>query len=566
MASLGEIRAKYPEYGYLSDNELADALHKKFYSDMPRDAFDKRLGLVKEPPRMSASEAAVDVAKSAGVGLAQGAIGLATLPGNVEALARAGINAGAGLVGVKPPVDADTFLTNYNDAKGRVEKYTGEFYKPKTTIGEYARTAGEFAPLAIGGGAGLAAKAPRVLVPAVASETAGQMTEGTSLEPWARAGAALAATRAPNVGARMVTPSPADPARAAAIQTLEREGVGALTAGQRTGSNRVRWIEDATAMVPGGGGRATAMQTQAAEQFTRAALRRAGINADRATTRVMDQAFDAIGREYNRFAIGNNLTPNPMVAARIQRHADRYESLTPNGMQVGLVRSVSDDIANRIATNGMSGQEYLAARSNISRAARELKSNPQASRALNELVETLDAHLVRSAPQGMRQRLANEIRDRNTRYRNLLAIEDAASAAGEGATSGLISPALLRTAVKKQNKREYVRGRHPMADLARSGSQVLTPLKSSGTAERSYAQGVVSAPGAVIGGVGGGSIEGALIGGAAPWLARAATARGLMSRPIQNYLANQSIPRRIDPQNALRVLPYTPFQLEREDQ
>lgn len=566
MASLGEIRAKYPEYGYLSDNELADALHKKFYSDMPRDAFDKRLGLVKEQPRMSASEAAVDVAKSAGVGLAQGAIGLATLPGNVEALARAGINAGAGLVGVKPPVDADTFLTNYNDAKGRVEKYTGEFYKPKTTMGEYARTIGEFAPLAIGGGAGLAAKAPRVLVPAVASETAGQMTEGTSLEPWARAGAALAATRAPNVGARMVTPSPADPARAAAIQTLEREGVGALTAGQRTGSNRVRWIEDATAMVPGGGGRATAMQTQAAEQFTRAALRRAGVNADRATPQVMDQAFDAIGREYNRFARGNHLSPNAMVAARIARHADRYESLTPNGMQVGLVRSVSDDIANRIATNGMSGQEYLAARSNISRAARELKSNPQASRALNELVETLDAHLVRSAPQGMRQRLADEIRDRNTRYRNLLAIEDAASAAGEGATSGLISPALLRTAVKKQNKREYVRGRHPMADLARSGSQVLTPLRSSGTAERSYAQGVVSAPGAVIGGVGGGSIEGALIGGAAPWLARAATARGLMSRPVQNYLANQSIPRRIDPQNALRVLPYTPFQLEREDQ
>lgn len=50
MAGLSDIRSKYPEYNYLSDNELADAMHRKFYSDMPREEFDRRVGLPKPNP------------------------------------------------------------------------------------------------------------------------------------------------------------------------------------------------------------------------------------------------------------------------------------------------------------------------------------------------------------------------------------------------------------------------------------------------------------------------------------------------------------------------------------
>lgn len=45
MSSLQEIRSKYPEYGFMSDDELAGAIHKKFYADVPRDEFDRRVGL-----------------------------------------------------------------------------------------------------------------------------------------------------------------------------------------------------------------------------------------------------------------------------------------------------------------------------------------------------------------------------------------------------------------------------------------------------------------------------------------------------------------------------------------
>lgn len=43
-STLTDFRAKYPQYGDLDDNALADAIYQKFYSDMPRAEFDAKLG------------------------------------------------------------------------------------------------------------------------------------------------------------------------------------------------------------------------------------------------------------------------------------------------------------------------------------------------------------------------------------------------------------------------------------------------------------------------------------------------------------------------------------------
>ena len=45
MASIAEIRQQYPQYNDLKDNQIADALHRKFYADMPRAEFDAKIGL-----------------------------------------------------------------------------------------------------------------------------------------------------------------------------------------------------------------------------------------------------------------------------------------------------------------------------------------------------------------------------------------------------------------------------------------------------------------------------------------------------------------------------------------
>lgn len=74
-------------------------------------------------------------------------------------------------------------------------------YQPQTRAGKYSRTVAAFAPAALGPG-GPVRRVANVVVPSVASEAAGQATEGTPLEPYARLGGALAGGLAVNMAGR----------------------------------------------------------------------------------------------------------------------------------------------------------------------------------------------------------------------------------------------------------------------------------------------------------------------------------------------------------------------------
>jgi len=49
MPTIKDIRAQYPQYDDLSDEQLADAMHRKFYSDIPQDEFNARIGMQPKP-------------------------------------------------------------------------------------------------------------------------------------------------------------------------------------------------------------------------------------------------------------------------------------------------------------------------------------------------------------------------------------------------------------------------------------------------------------------------------------------------------------------------------------
>lgn len=53
MATLAEIRQQYPQYSDLDDGALAERLHQRFYSDIPRQEFDQRVGFSPENARDS---------------------------------------------------------------------------------------------------------------------------------------------------------------------------------------------------------------------------------------------------------------------------------------------------------------------------------------------------------------------------------------------------------------------------------------------------------------------------------------------------------------------------------
>jgi hypothetical protein len=169
---------------------------------------------------------ALDVVKAAPIGLAKGAIALPGLPGDLQSMGNALVDRvmlGAGhkvmdWTGLGPQADtpqraefdkifqaigSSSNIPTSADIQGGVEKATGPFYKPRTTAGKYVETIGEFAPSALVGGGGALARAANVVVPAVASETAGQFSAGSKYEPLMRflggifgnAGTAVASAR-----------------------------------------------------------------------------------------------------------------------------------------------------------------------------------------------------------------------------------------------------------------------------------------------------------------------------------------------------------------------------------
>lgn len=50
MATIAEVRQKYPEYSDLSDEQLGKLLHQKFYSDIPYEDFAAKAGIAQAPP------------------------------------------------------------------------------------------------------------------------------------------------------------------------------------------------------------------------------------------------------------------------------------------------------------------------------------------------------------------------------------------------------------------------------------------------------------------------------------------------------------------------------------
>ena len=172
----------------------------------------------------SMGDYAKDIGMSTGVGIGEGVLGLAAIPGTIVGAADAGVNALAkNTLGrlenrykngswdvpkdwderranlqknvdasgpFKLPAVQDTI--SYDKIKKGVEGVTGEFYDPKTIYGNYARSIGQALPGSVMAPGNMALNALRYgVLPGAASETAGQATKGTAAEPWARAAAGV---------------------------------------------------------------------------------------------------------------------------------------------------------------------------------------------------------------------------------------------------------------------------------------------------------------------------------------------------------------------------------------
>ncbi|QND42952.1 hypothetical protein HB770_20815 [Rhizobium leguminosarum bv. viciae] len=156
-----------------------------------------------QTPKAIEQSTGMDMLKSAGSGVVQGALDLAGLPGTIQNAFDSSFSKVTGDVaslwgGKGVPAPPPSPLSG-EGLRGLMSSATGGAteYKPETRAGRYAQTAGAFVPgaVALGGSGGMVGNALKYgVVPGVTSEAAGQAAEAYApkLEPYARIAGALA--------------------------------------------------------------------------------------------------------------------------------------------------------------------------------------------------------------------------------------------------------------------------------------------------------------------------------------------------------------------------------------
>jgi hypothetical protein len=441
-----------------------------------------------------------------------------------------------------------------------VEKnITGPMHEPESIPGRYgAAVAGAVAnPLSYIGPGGVVAKGISAAGSGAGGEAAGQLTQGSPWEGAARLVGALAGGAA---APRAVTPFPMSPERQAIVDALAREGVTGMSAGTSTGHTGLKYAEDVLSTYPFGGGGLERSQREALGQYTRAALRRVGENADRATPEVVDRAFNRIGGDFDRLTANNTMQLDQPVQNDMLNSVINYHDNTAPLLRSPLPENVMNDVASWAGSQGgqLTGRQYQNLRSRLGAASRGA-ADPQLSHALSDMTESLDNAMERSIA-ATNPADSGAFGEARRQYRNMLTIERAATAGGERAAEGFITPAQLRTAVKAmEGTRAYARGQGDFSELAHSGNAGLLPLPNSGTAQRNAIVQAIEHFG-LAGLFGGGAeysggIPSALGVGAAGIAGPAATGRALMSPPAQAYMRNQILPDQVSLYgNAIRAL------------
>jgi len=483
-----------------------------------------------------------DVAKSFGSGLLRGGAALVDLPGQAMNAAGGVVQSGLEMVGFSPEVAASArrsygmmpMGTGTTAAQGMAVASGGASeYQPKTTAGEYASTVGEFLPGAALGGGGIGGVIKYGVAPALASEAAGQATKGTKAEPYARLAAAIATPLGINAlnkaGRAIVSPNGGvDPERLKMAQVLDDFGVP-MTAGQRTGSVGLRKAE-------GGTSRGQAVMDEQADAFTAAALKVVGTDATRATPEALEATAQRIGKDFDAVMAGVDVTPDAAVLGDLATALATYRSLAPKNTNVPLLGNINREMVQAFRSGNPIPAGTLGTwRSSLSK----LTANPDTA-TRDAAVAALDAidNAMNTALVGLgRADDVAKLATARSQWRNFLAIQKAASRAGENMALGIISPSSLRNELTNQGRAAMARGRRgDLGALARAGEAVIKPLPAVS------AGGVRNIPGmsAMLGGAGGAAVGGP-VGAIAGMLAPAAINAARMTRPMQNYLSNQLV-------------------------
>lgn len=366
-------------------------------------------------------------------------------------------------------------------------------YEPQTMAGKIIGTSAEFAPTALAfGPAGVLRKlAYGAVAPAVGSEVAGAMTEGEPIEPYARFAGSLVAPLTLGVGESalrsLISPTGgANPEILASARLLSDKYGVQPTAGMATGDRTLLAREGATRA-------GERMQNEVFDQWTEVVLRQAGIPAKSATPQVINDALVAAGNKLDDLAARTQIFIDQQFVDDLKVLVDDF---VLNGGTGGRPQKVLEqilDIARNPRTSTLSqgssgyailsGDAYQQIASSLS--AGSSAAGNEAMREFSRNARQLLNNAIGGSIPANQTNLANAWAAANREYANIVPVAEASIRA----KGGQLTPSMLRDALMLQSRRNLIRGRGDLAELANAGYDVLQRTASSGTSERLIAAG-----------------------------------------------------------------------------
>lgn len=495
------VRQKYPQYGDLSDEQLAKALHGKFYSDMPYEEFSSKIGMT---PAKTETRSTVDMVVN------MLATPLRELPGikrGVEDIVDAGaqmlVNAlPEQLVGAANRALGSRLAptaAQFNQQQAQEERDYQARRIPANTEVDVGRLAGNMAgiaPLAAlmpGPGASLLSTGLRSAATGGVTGSMQPVTDDNrgfwdQKQEQAGVGALTGGIAGPALQAASRVVSPRVDA---AVKYLRDRGVTPRP-GQLMGP-RAAAFEDKAMSAPILGDAIASSQRRAVESFNRAAY-------NEVLKPLGTKYTGPIGRE-GIASIQNTLSnayDDVLLSPKTQFRADKQfmnEFKKISGMAKELppdkfmqFKSVMDSkVMSRIKGGGMDGRSFKELESELSKFARQYSGSASpddrnVAAAVREVLESARGALERASPG-----VGSQLRKINQAYSTFTRVQDAASRVGT--EEGIFTPNHLLSAVRNMDKSArkgaFARGDAVLQKLAENGKKVIgIKYPDSGTAGR----------------------------------------------------------------------------------
>ena len=354
------------------------------------------------------------------------------------------------------------------------------------------------------------------------------------------------------VARRVVTPfsNVLSPEVSKQAAVLAREGIE-LTPGQATGSQVARVAENLLEAIPGGGGSPRMGAQQ--EQFTGAVLKRAGIDAPRATAEALNENLARLQQNFDDISGRHAIFFDKNFDNAVSKIQNKYaKGIVPE--ERGFIQEYIQDL-NNLRNRVLTGTDYQAVRSDITETLSAYKDKPKVAKALREIRDAVDAQAEKSIKRVSPQDW--ELWQKtNRQYAVQKTIERAVSAAGPDAASGILTPANIRAANRMSGGRSaQARELGALGELTNAAAAIMSP-QGGQTSSRTFTSRALGTAGLLGAGALGGytATEMGPAYGVASVAAPVAAGLAYFSPIGQRYLRNQIMPGSVMPTSVQQAL------------